>query len=80
VTGDVRHDPRRMDDPRYHAEGWQIGSGPIEAACEAVANRRRKRSGMRRGGDGADAVRHPRASYVGVPGRWDALWERSINR
>jgi len=30
----------RMDYPRYQVEGWQIGSGPIEAACKTVVNQR----------------------------------------
>src|SRR5512144_790591 len=54
-----------MDYPRYLKEGWQIGSGHIEAACKTVVNQRLKQSGMRWGGDGADAVCHLRALYEG---------------
>jgi hypothetical protein len=79
VTGYVRNNLHRMDYPRYQAEGWQIGSGHIEAACRTVVNQRLKQSGMRWGGDGADAVCHLRALYEGEPGQWDAFWERSIN-
>ena len=79
VTGYVRNNLHRMDYPRYRQEGWQIGSGHIEAACKTVVNQRLKQSGMRWGGDGADAVCHLRALYEGETGQWDAFWERSIN-
>jgi hypothetical protein len=79
VTGYVRNNLHRMDYPRYRAEGWQIGSGHIEAACKTVVNQRLKQSGMRWGSDGADAVCHLRALYEGESGQWDAFWERSIN-
>ncbi|WP_143393724.1 hypothetical protein [Fimbriiglobus ruber] len=26
----------RMDYPHYLAQGWQIGSGPVESACKTV--------------------------------------------
>src|SRR6185437_5057832 len=55
----------RMDYPRYVAAGWQIGSGHIEAACKTVIDERLKRSGMRWGEDGADAVCHLRALFKG---------------
>ena len=79
VTGYVRNNLHRMDYPRYSKEGWQIGSGHIEAACKTVVNQRLKQSGMRWGCDGADAVCHLRALYEGESGQWDAFWERSIN-
>ena len=79
VTGYLRNNLHRMDYPRYRAEGWQIGSGHIEAACTTVVNQRLKQSGMRWGSDGADAVCHLCALYEGEPGQWDAFWERSIN-
>lgn len=79
TTGYIRNNLHRMDYPRYRAEGWQIGSGHIEAACKTVVNQRLNQSGMRWGGDGADAVCHLRALYEGEPSQWDAFWERSIN-
>jgi hypothetical protein len=79
VTGYVRNNLHRMDYPRYRQEGWQIGSGHIEAACKTVVNQRLKQSGMRWGCDGADALCHLRALYEGEIGQWDAFWERSIN-
>jgi hypothetical protein len=78
VSGYVRNNLHRMDYPRYRSEGWQIGSGHIEAACKTVVNQRLKQSGMRWGGDGADAVCHLRALYEGEASQWDAFWQRSI--
>ena len=64
----------RMDYPSYRAHGWQIGSGPIEAACKTVIGRRLKGSGMRWGPRGADAMSHLRALYVSEPTQWSAYW------
>ena len=69
----------RMDYPSYRASGWQIGSGHIEAACKTVVNERMKRSGMRWGEDGADAVCHLRALFKGDAEQWEAFWRPSIN-
>lgn len=79
VTGYVCNNLHRMDYPRYREEGWQIGSGHIEAACKTVVNQRLNQSGMRWGCDGADALCHLRALYEGESSQWDAFWERSIN-
>ncbi|MEO6809460.1 MAG: ISKra4 family transposase [Isosphaeraceae bacterium] len=79
VTGYVRKNLHRMDYPSYREQGWQIGSGHIEAACKTVVNQRLKQSGMRWGCDGADAVCQLRALYEGELSQWDAFWERSIN-
>ncbi|HEU5117736.1 MAG TPA: hypothetical protein VFT74_14000 [Isosphaeraceae bacterium] len=64
----------RMDYPRYVACGWQIGSGPIEAACKSVIGRRLKGTGMRWGVDGADGMSHLRALLVSEPDQWDDYW------
>jgi hypothetical protein len=79
VTGYVRKNLHRMDYPWYREQGWQIGSGHIEAACKTVVNQRLKQSGMRWGCDGADAVCQLRALYEGEICQWDAFWEQSIN-
>jgi len=42
-----RNHEHRMDYPRYLANGWQIGSGPVESACKTVVANRLKGSGMR---------------------------------
>ena len=64
----------RMDYPRYLANGWQIGSGPVESACGTVVGDRLKGAGMRWGEDGADAVCHLRALYLSEPNQWEAFW------
>ena len=79
VTQYVRNHADRMDYPTYVQAGWQIGSGHIEAACKTVVNERLKRSGMRWGEDGADAVCHLRALFKGDAEQWEAFWRASIN-
>ena len=79
VTQYVRNHADRMDYPRYVEAGWQIGSGHIEAACRTVVNERLKKSGMRWGEDGADAVCHLRALFKGDAEQWEAFWASSIN-
>jgi len=69
----------RMDYPRYVANGWQIGSGPVESACKTVVANRLKGSGMRWGEDGSDAVCHLRALYLSQPGQWEAFWRDHPN-
>jgi hypothetical protein len=69
-----RNQVHRMDYPGYRAKGWQIGSGPVEAACKMVIGQRMKGSGMRWGHEGADAVCHLRALLVSEPGQWEAFW------
>lgn len=64
----------RMDYPRYRSEGWWIGSGPVEVACEQVVGQRMKGSGMRWGEAGADAGCHLRALFRSEKNQWDAYW------
>jgi hypothetical protein len=74
-----RNQVHRMDYPSYRSRGWQIGSGPVEAACKTVIGKRMKGSGMRWGHEGADAVGHLRALLVSEPGQWDAFWANRRN-
>jgi hypothetical protein len=67
----------RMDYPHYREMGWQIGSGPVEAACKQVVNQRLKGSGMRWSEEGADAVCHLRALFRSELTQWDAFWATS---
>jgi hypothetical protein len=69
----------RMDYPRYVANGWQIGSGPVESACKTVVANRLKGSGMRWGEDGSDAVCHLRALYLSEPSLWENFWKNYPN-
>lgn len=70
----------RMDYPTYRAKGWQIGSGPVEAACKAVVGQRLKGAGMRWGLRGSDAVAHLRALFLGERGQWAAYWAHRQSR
>lgn len=74
-----RNHQHRMDYPRYIANGWQIGSGPVESACKTVVANRLKGSGMRWGEDGSDAVCHLRALYLSQPGQWESFWKNYPN-
>jgi hypothetical protein len=69
----------RMDYPRYVAQGWQIGSGPVESACKTVVGNRLKGGGMRWGQAGSNAVCHLRALYLSDPPCWDSFWNPSTN-
>ena len=73
-VGYFRNHAHKMDYPRYRACGWQIGSGPVEAACKTVVGRRLKQSGMRWGLAAADAVCHLRALHQSEPHRWQVFW------
>ena len=74
-----RNHRHRMDYPRYSANGWQIGSGPVESACKTVVGNRLKGSGMRWGEDGSNAVCHLRALYLSEPGQWEYFWKNYPN-
>lgn len=63
----------RTDYPGYRAEGWDIGSGPTEAACKVVGTRL-KGSGMRWLEEGAAWVAPLRALYQSGAEAWDAFW------
>ncbi len=64
----------RMDYPSYRAKGWQIGSGPVEAACKAVIGQRLKGTGMRWCLSGSDGVAHLRALFMSERTQWAAYW------
>ena len=63
----------RTDYPEYRRHGWDIGSGPTEAACKVVGARL-KGSGMRWVVEGAARVAPLRALYLSGPDVWDAFW------
>ena len=74
-----RNHVHKMDYPRYRQNGWQIGSGPVEAACKSVVAERLKCSGMRWGADGADAVCHLRALWLSESDQWEIFWRDHPN-
>ena len=63
----------RTDYPSDREHGWDIGSGPTEAACKVVGARL-KQSGMRWLEEGAATVAPLRALYLSGPSVWDAFW------
>ena len=67
----------RMDYPYYRAQGWQIGSGPVESACKRVVGQRLSGAGMRWGEAGADAVCRLRALFLSDSGPWEAFWHHN---
>jgi hypothetical protein len=69
----------KMDYPRYVANGWQIGSGPVESACKLVVGSRLKQSGMRWSDAGSNAVCHLRALYLSQRGCWESYWKNYPN-
>jgi len=74
-----RNHQHKMDYPRYLANGWQIGSGPVESACKTVVNARLCGSGMRWGSPGTDALCHLRALYLSEPTQWESFWHDHPN-
>jgi hypothetical protein len=75
----VRNNVHRMDYPTYLKNGWQIGSGPVEAACKTVINKRLKAGGMRWSIPGSDAVCHLRAMYLSERTQWETFWTAHPN-
>lgn len=78
TTNYFRNHVQRMDYPRYVANGWEIGSGPVESACKTVVNNRLGGGGMRWGPAGADALCHLRALYLSEPTPWEDFWHLQI--
>lgn len=64
----------RMDYPAYTAKGWQIGSGPVEAACKTVVGQRLKGAGMRWRTAGSSGVIQARALFLSGYEQWAAYW------
>jgi hypothetical protein len=69
-----RNHEHKMDYPRYRANGWQIGSGPVESACKRVVTQRLKGAGMRWGERGSNAVCNLHALLLSQSGCWDGYW------
>lgn len=80
VVGYMERNAHRMEYPEYLAQGWQIGSGPVESACKTLVGQRLKLAGMRWGEAGSHAVCHLRALYRSEKGQWDAFWNRDITK
>ncbi len=78
VLGCFQNQAHRMGYPTYEANGWYIGSGAVESACETVVGQRLKGSGMRWSEAGARAVCHVRALYRSEDSQWIDYWRRSL--
>ena len=65
---------QRMRYAHFRAEGYQIGSGPVESACKRVVALWLKQAGMRWSAAGAKAMVHLRALVLSQ--RWDAFWRQ----
>ena len=62
------------DCPPACAEGRQVGSGPVEAACKTLVKTRLCRSGMQWSWKGGQRILQLR-TYVKSK-RWDAFWSQ----
>ena len=76
LLGYVGNNLHRMNYPAYIANGWQIGSGVIEAACKTVVGRRLKCSGMRWSERQTTPMCQLRALYRSSPNLWADYWHR----
>jgi hypothetical protein len=74
-TGYFRNNVHRMDYPTYVANGWQIGSGPVESACGTVVGDRLKGSGMRWSKPGSHQVAQLRSLFLSEKNQWDIFWK-----
>jgi hypothetical protein len=73
LLGYFADNEHRTDYPAYRRHGWDIGSGPTEAACKVVGARL-KQSGMRWVEAGAADVAPLRALYLSGAAAWDTFW------
>jgi hypothetical protein len=76
LVGYFQGNEHRTDYPSYRSHGWDIGSGPTEAACKIVGARL-KGSGMRWAERGAAEVAPLRALYHSGSRAWDAFFALS---
>ena len=70
--GYFRRNQDKMDYAHYRAQGFPIGSGPVEAACKNLVGTRLKRSGMAWSREGGQRVLNIRALILSR--RWDLGW------
>lgn len=75
----VENQGDRLAYDRFRAQGLDIGSGRVEAACKHVVGVRMKRNGMRWSPGGAQATLSLRTVWLN--GQWDAFWaQRPLSR
>lgn len=76
LTNYIRNNQDRMDYPTYMANGWEIGSGEIESACNHVINHRLGASGMRWRPPGTTDLCELRSLYRSEFAVWQNYWSR----
>ena len=72
----LRNNVHRMDYPTYVRNGWQIGSGRVESACNSVVGCRLNGPGMRWREFGTNGLSHLRALFKSEPSAWRHFWSR----
>jgi len=77
LVGYFADNEHRTNYPAYTKQGWDIGSGPTEAACKVVGARL-KQSGMRWIPPGAATVAPLRALYLSGADAWDTYWAMAV--
>ncbi len=68
----------RMEYARFRRNGWPIGSGPVESACKTIVKHRLCRPGMRWHRATGQHVLSLRTLLKSD--RWDAMWQRYVER
>jgi hypothetical protein len=69
----IENQDDRLAYDRFREQGFDIGSGRVEAACKHVVAIRMKRSGMRWSKSGSQNVLSLRVAWLNKD--WDRLWE-----
>jgi hypothetical protein len=72
-----RRHQHRMDYPHYLANGWHIGSGPVESGCKRVVTQRLNGAAMRWKERGSNTMCQLRALLLCHPDQWTAYWTPS---
>lgn len=68
----IENQDDRLAYDRFRAQGLEIGSGPVEAACKHVVGQRMKQSGMRWSKAGSQNTLSLRVAWLNHD--WDRLW------
>lgn len=68
----IENQDDRLAYDRFRALGLDIGSGPVEAACQHVIGARMKRAGMRWSAAGSQNTLALRVAWLN--GDWETLW------
>jgi hypothetical protein len=68
----IRDNEQEMRYDVFRAQGYQIGSGPVEGACKCVVGKRLKQSGMIWTRTGSSAILALRVAWLNE--EWEQLW------